>query len=68
MAVIVALSTYSESKTVSMLRSSSCTKSSFAMLFPEVRIIRFSSYLLQIASDRCKSGICLEGTVSGGFQ
>lgn len=68
MAVIVALSTYSESKTVSMLRSNSCTRSSFAMLFSEVRIIRFSSYLLQIASDSCKSGICLEGAISGGFQ
>lgn len=68
MAVIVALSTYSESKTVSMLRSSSCTRSSFAMLFSEVRIIRFSSYLLQIASDSCKNRICLEGVMSGCFQ
>jgi hypothetical protein len=33
--------------------------------FAFVRIIRLSSYLLQIASDSCKSGICLEGAVSG---
>lgn len=68
MAVIVALSTYSESYTVSMLRSNSCTSSSFAMLFSQVRIIRFSSYLLQMAFDSCKSAICLESIVLRAFQ
>lgn len=40
----------------------------FFMCLPLVRIIRFSSYLLQIAFDSCKNLICLEGVMAGGFQ
>ena len=38
------------------------------ILLSLVRIIRFSSYLLQIASDSCKNGICLDEVISGVFQ
>lgn len=38
------------------------------ILVSSVRIIRFSSYLLQIACDSCKNGICLEGTARREFQ
>lgn len=53
--------------------ANSLATTSVGILFPFIlmslaRIIRFSSYLLQITCDRCKSGICLEATVRREFQ